>query len=358
MNLSMLNGGRDGARDLLARHSYRELQSRVEFTDSRWGSLFSTAEVTQARLDTIVPSGESGTLLRDRAFAYATGSVARGEAALGSDLDVFVMSAPGQNRTDFVETSHIVSFLDIVRQENDFRAFSRGGEFVRVHDFAEVINQMGGRFDDSTNTFTARILLLLESRALFNVTAYELAKEQILDRYWSGRPVDERFLPIMLVNDIRRWWGAVGLNFEEKHRPTPSATAEKKAERALANLKLRYTRLLSVYSSLAALVWVSDEKGLLRADLEAVLAMTPVERIALIVGGSEDDVAQMGLEILRRYDKAMVVLGSEKSGLIRDLQDPTFAKPLKAEAYEFHRVFTDFFSQVGGGKTLFQYSIA
>jgi hypothetical protein len=350
--------GREAAKVAYEAIPLPELQQRAESTDHQWRALSDTAAATQSRLELVTPTNQDAVPLKNRAFCYATGSVARGEAAKGSDLDVFLMGAPGQSPVSFVETAHIVSFLDSVREANAFRAFSQGGEYVGLHDFSEVLGQIGSRLDDSTNTFTARILLLLESRPLFNPEAYAEAKSQILDRYWGDRPATDFFLPIMLMNDIRRWWGAVGLNFEAKHQVDLTSSKREKAERVLGNLKLRYTRLLAVYSSLAGIIHISTDAGLVRKDLEAILDLTPVERLALIVGGLPQDDQGQGREILKQYDAAMVVLGRPKEELLSDLENEDFANGLKDKAYEFHRLFTGFYSRIGGEKTLFQYSIA
>jgi len=45
--------------------------------------------------------------------------------------------------------------------------FSNDGEFLRILYLEDMLEQLGGREDDYLNYFTARMLLLLESKPLY-----------------------------------------------------------------------------------------------------------------------------------------------------------------------------------------------
>lgn len=110
----------------------------------------------------------AATIARDKACVYATGSFARGEAGTHSDLDLFIVGrVDGDERTlrkldeiclkaELIEMTRTLSIPD----------FSGDGEYLRHYTVDELVGSLGSSNDDATNTFTARLLLLLESRPL------------------------------------------------------------------------------------------------------------------------------------------------------------------------------------------------
>src|SRR5208282_5352561 len=62
--------------------------------------------------------------------------------------------------------------------------FSGDGEYLLHYSVAELIATLGTPEDDVTNTFTARLLLLLESRPLLEPTVYRDVIEPVVTAYW------------------------------------------------------------------------------------------------------------------------------------------------------------------------------
>jgi predicted nucleotidyltransferase len=123
-----------------------------------------------------------------KACVYATGSFGKGESSPHSDLDLFIVGKKnGIPGPDGKEASLLKS-LDAIRIKADLiettrqlgiPEFSGDGRYLvhySVHDFTKTL---GTPEDDVTNTFTARLLLLLESRPLVEEGIYSEIIEKV-----------------------------------------------------------------------------------------------------------------------------------------------------------------------------------
>lgn len=126
-------------------------------------------------------------LLRQHACVYATGSIGRGESSRHSDLDVFIVSDVdgGRPDADKPDLERVVDLLGVAAAELGFPPFSRAGEYLKIHPLQELIGHLGTREDDHTNVFTARMLLLLESRPVVGEPVYHRAIESVTGKTTS-----------------------------------------------------------------------------------------------------------------------------------------------------------------------------
>src|SRR5215813_9722250 len=98
---------------------------------------------------------------------YVTGSYGRLEASEHSDLDLFFISAgekPGGRITKTLIDAELIKII----KDMGFPPFSNSGQYLGIHSLTEMLETLGGREDDFKNFFTARLLLLLESRPVFD----------------------------------------------------------------------------------------------------------------------------------------------------------------------------------------------
>jgi predicted nucleotidyltransferase len=128
-----------------------------------------------------------------KACVYATGSFGRGEASSHSDLDLFIVGKKnGRRGPDGKEGSLLKGLDEIlikadlieVTRELGIPEFSGDGRYLvhySVHDFTKTL---GTPEDDVTNTFTARLLLLLESCSLVEEAVYKEVVEEVIAAYW------------------------------------------------------------------------------------------------------------------------------------------------------------------------------
>ena len=125
----------------------------------------------------------------DKACVYATGSFGRREASDYSDLDVFIVGlSDGNQGKDGIEASklsrldEICVLADLVGAIRnlgipDFDGDGRYLVHYSTHNFTKTLGQPE---DDATNTFTARLLLLLESTPLIGAEVHQKAIDDVL----------------------------------------------------------------------------------------------------------------------------------------------------------------------------------
>jgi predicted nucleotidyltransferase len=147
-------------------------QKRATYTDKRVADF---AAKLKERIE------QSDRVVGEHTCIYTTGSAGRGELGEHSDLDIFLLSTREQaSKLDaMVLQSAIVRALDA----SHFPPPSNDGEFLTLHTVERLVEHMGGRDDDWSNTFTARMLLLLESRPLVGEASYEQALDGVLAAY-------------------------------------------------------------------------------------------------------------------------------------------------------------------------------
>ena len=106
----------------------------------------------------------------DKACVYAIGSFARGEATEHSDLDLFIAGKTVGHDDDRAlsgldEICIKAELIDATRKLK-LPDFSGDGQYVVHYTVKDLTATLGQPDDDARNTFTARLLMLLESRPL------------------------------------------------------------------------------------------------------------------------------------------------------------------------------------------------
>jgi hypothetical protein len=161
---------------------------------------------------------------------------------------------------------------------------------------------MGSPADDYTNTFTARLLLVLESRLIANEAAHVRATEAIIEAYWADYPQNsDSFLPVFLVNDVIRYWKTLCLNYESGRLggiPSGYDAVKWKNRNQLRNVKLKFSRLWTCHATVAYLLWKTANGAPVRpADMQEMMSLTPYERMSAVKDGSgESDVVQTAID--------------------------------------------------------------
>jgi predicted nucleotidyltransferase len=215
------------------------------------------------------------TAFEDKLCIYVTGSFARGEASKYSDIDIFFISKGPIKNLDFIL---LKAELIKITRTLELPDFSGDGEFLTNHDLSDIIKKLGSPEDDYKNYFTARMLLLLESKPLFNDKLYNEAILDIIKVYFNDYAKHEvNFKPIFLANDIIRFWKTMCLNYEEKRKRNESDKTSKPKYR-LKNLKLKFSRITTCYSLLCCL----KEDNQTPDDLHNLILKTPLERLSYI----------------------------------------------------------------------------
>ena len=115
---------------------------------------------------------------------FTAGSYARLEASEHSDIDLFFISK--NNRTHYADKYNLPTirmFSEVVRIGDDlgFLRFSNDGQYLKILHLDEILDNLCGSQDDYTNNFTARLLMILESRPVHSEETYKLIVEKIVE---------------------------------------------------------------------------------------------------------------------------------------------------------------------------------
>ena len=209
---------------------------------------------------------------------FYAGSFGRLEAGQYSDIDLFVLStekcSDKRKSKDRIITNYINNCVD----SHKFPKSHIGVNHKTIYKINEIIDNIGNFNDDYNNYFTTRLLLLLESKCLYNQTIYNKAISTILDSYLRDYPRHKNgFLPTFLVNDIIRYWKTLCLNYENK-RNKPTHDEKKKNIQRVKNFKLKFSRMNTCYATIAYLICMDN------IDQDKIIELTkytPMERLEL-----------------------------------------------------------------------------
>jgi len=293
-------------------------------------------------------------LAKGKACVYATGSFGRGEASSHSDLDLFIV---GKNRLDRQKGSLLrpldeiclkAQLIDVTRRLG-IPEFTDDGRYLIQYSVADFTSTLGTPEDDVTNTFTARLLLLLEGRPLVEPTVYEEILEEVIAAYWRDyADHSAAFIPAFLANDILRLWRTFCVNYEARTARVPD---ERKAKGKLKNYKLKHSRLLTCYSALLYLLAVFRlEQTVTPADALAMIRLSPTERLDWLcsqekLGESHENIRKL----IGQYERFLRTTNNDEKELVRQFIDKELSHGYMRQAYEFGDTLFDVLTSIGGG---------
>ncbi|HEV2509533.1 nucleotidyltransferase domain-containing protein [Bosea sp. (in: a-proteobacteria)] len=298
-------------------------------------------------------------ILEQKACVYATGSFGRKESGSSSDLDLFIVGRSrsmedGTDRPSLKRLDEICVKADLIYQTRQMGIpdFDGDGKYLQHYSVNQLTRSLGTPEDDVTNTFTARLLLLLESSPLIGVSIYEEVIESVIGAYWGDYPDHSSdFAPAFLVNDILRLWRTFCVNYEARTEREPE---EKRIKRKIKNYKLKYSRLMTCYSALIFLLYVFGEKKTVSPDdAKLMCGMTPTQRVEHIVKEVSDDrVRETLVELLRRYETFLMATSVPEAELIERFSSSQDGADLNKAANSFGDAVFESVSAIGKGGRL------
>lgn len=313
---------------------------------------------TQTRLETLRGGLKAAEALANgKACVYATGSFGRGEASSYSDLDLFIL---GKNNIDGTrqlkrldEICIKADLIDVTRKLG-IPEFSGDGQYLEHFTVSELTKTLGTQDDDVTNTFTARLLLLLESSPLLEEKVYEEVLGEVVVAYWRDYE-DHRtdFMPAFFANDILRLWRTFCVNYEARTSRVPE---DAKAKGKLKNYKLKHSRLLTCYSAILHLLAVYVvRRSVSPTDALAMVRLTPTQRLEwLLDRGELGGAHQTVRRLLDHYDNFLDVTNAEERDLVRRFMDREASQRYMEGAYRFGDLMYEALNQVGTGNPFFR----
>ncbi len=323
------------------------------------GELANRRKETKARIQELRERlKHAGALAQGKACAYATGSFGRCEASQYSDLDLFIVGKnDGVEGRDGKESSllkrldEICIKADLIDATRELKIpeFSGDGRYLVHYSVHAFTKTLGTPEDDVANTFTARLLLLLESCPILESEVYTEVTDDVIAAYWRDYEDHKNdFMPAFLANDILRLWRTFCVNYEARTERVPDA---EKAKGKLKNYKLKHSRLLTCYSGLLYLLAVySVHQTVSPTDATSMIRLTPTERLEWLLG--QPDLArahdQIG-KLLEKYEHFLHVTNAPEKELIDRFLDKATAHSYMHAAHEFGDGVFDVLNSIGNG---------
>jgi hypothetical protein len=302
------------------------------------------------------------------ACVYVTGSLGRVEASVYSDLDVFIA---GKSETIVQEDGsskfgekNLLSHLDeiciqaeLIKVSRQFKyeKFSGDGRYLDRHSIYEFTNVLGTEKDDVANTFTARLLLLLESQPLVEEAVYEEIVREVIKSYWRDyESHSANFMPAFLANDILRLWRTFCVNYEARTERSPNA---EKVKGKLKNYKLKHSRIMTCYSALLFLLQMYvQNKTVSPDDAYRMVMLTPTDRLRWLRDNDAKtkDVAD---RLLEQYDQFLATTNNTEAILLEKFSNKDEAAKLSKDAANLGSLMFDALNNVGnvdGGRDFYR----
>jgi predicted nucleotidyltransferase len=276
----------------------------------------------------------------EKACVYATGSFGREEASKHSDLDLFIVGRGRKHPRELSPLAEICIKADLIEATKKFGIpeFDGDGQYLAHHSEEELIENLGTRADDADNTFTARLLLLLESKPLLGLATYQRIIDNVVAKYWRDYETHKTdFIPAFLANDILRLWRTFCVNYEAGTRTEPP---REHAKRRLKNYKLKHSRLLTCYSGLLYLLALYVEKKTVGPDSAVeMVRLTPTERLESLLLNERFRKAHETIKaLLAHYESFLQATDSSKDELIERFLDPVKRKQYSASESELGKL--------------------
>jgi predicted nucleotidyltransferase len=283
-------------------------------------------------------------IAKGKACVYATGSFGRCEASRYSDLDLFILgksdSKPGRDGKEgslLTRLDEILIKADLIEvtRQLGIPEFSGDGRYLVHYSVHDLTKTLGTPEDDVTNTFTARLLLLLESRPLLEGSVYEDVTRDVIAAYWRDYEDHKTdFTPAFLGNDVLRLWRTFCVNYEARTERIPK---EEKAKGKIKNYKLKYSRLLTCYSALLYLLALhGDQNTVHPQDALKMIGLTPTERLEWLRDQSFlSDAHDTIVSLLEHYEHFLETTNAPEEDLISRFMNKDLSRQYMDSAYKF-----------------------
>jgi hypothetical protein len=311
-------------------------------------------------------------VIGDHTCVYATGSCGRGEMSETSDLDAYSIRVYGAPPP---ESEAIVKALKAANSALNLPPLDGDGKYVRVVDGEPILGRLGAPNDDDEGekgVFTKRILLMLESRVLLGENAYRRLLDDVLGAYWQNENLHPNdYLPLVLVNDIVRYWRIVLLNHESRLRDTNTKLQARSgatedlvqrqllAERRYSSYKLRLPRCLSCFSALTYLLALTqtDPAHVSKDQIMTMVALTPTERMCRLpeLAGAKLDIVDQMLDLYAAY---LQRINMGKPKLLSLLESDTKLQvDVSRDGSRFTKLMFELIQTLGGGRPLHRHMV-
>jgi hypothetical protein len=272
-------------------------------------------------------NGTLNTHLDDDSISIViAGSYGRMEANSESDLDYMILTNDSQDS----KIADIKKILEEVIKENNILLPNDKGVFSQTLTIDEISNQIGHTNDDLTR-LAQRMLLLMETKAIYNQPLFEKIVKDLLKKYLEFLLNDPEKEALFLLNDLIRYFRSIAVNYQYNFW-------KEEQKWTIRNVKLRHSRVL-IYAGLLLLILnASKKRGDKIAYLEENIFLTPIEKIVSVYADNNDFNYK---RLLGAYD---VFLGKINRKDVRERLKTDYQDRYKNPIYAELKVTSDFFT--------------
>jgi hypothetical protein len=205
------------------------------------------------------------------------GSFGRLEGSRESDADYILV-------VEDTEAATISADKDVLQaaiQSHGIAPPNKSGVFSQPRTRSQLLDPIG-KADEKVDELGKRMLLLLESRPIYQPSQFDNLLSEIFSKYANYVIDDPDKEYVFLANDLMRYFRYICVNYQ--------ASFWRQNEKwALRNLKLRHSRIV-MYAGLLFLLgeaskYTGDNKV---AAVRDHLSYTPLERLAWVYGENKD----------------------------------------------------------------------
>lgn len=289
----------------------------------------------------------------DDICVYITGSYGRGEAHSESDVDIFFVKSGSEETNKFTNVDKALLDAAIIKICRDlgFPEFTGGGEYLNIHYVDDILSELGGPKDDFLNYFTARMLLLLESKPIILPDLYDQIIGQMIDSYYRDYHEHEsEFIPVFLVNDIHRYWRTMCLNYE--HRRNRTRVDKNKSH--IKNFKLKFSRMLTCFSMIACIHFLGNQCS--KEEILKIVKLSPLERLDL-VADAKPDLAPLIFRMKKEYNWFMERTGRPNREVVKWISNRRNRDSAFARARKFGDMFYELLQKISGEDDTVRYLV-
>lgn len=213
----------------------------------------------------------------ENSFCITTaGSYGRMEASPESDLDFVIFL----NENATIKDLEIRTAVRKIAKELDIPLPNEQGVFSQPIAKRDLIDNIGGA-DDNLTKLAQRMLLLMETKPLFNEDLYKEIVDEILKKYLEYVINDPNKEALFLMNDLMRYFRSIAVNYQYNFW-------KDNQKWTLRNVKLRHSRILMYSGLLLIILNASKERKDKFEYIKEHIFFTPIEKIACVYIDNKD----------------------------------------------------------------------
>jgi len=211
---------------------------------------------------------EFNLLFKSESFSIVvSGSYGRMEACDESDLDYMILS-------DDIDDSAIAEIRDNIEKvatELNINLPNITGVFSKTIKVNDLIDKTGSQ-DDYLCHLAQRMLLLMETKPIYNKRVFEFTVNKVFSNYLTMVRDEPEKEALFLLNDLIRYFRSIAVNYEFNFWKDNDKWA-------IRNVKLRHSRVL-IYAGLLLLILNSSKYRKNKYEyLSNRILLTPIEKI-------------------------------------------------------------------------------